>query len=218
MFTIGITERKERERLARKIEIINAAEKIFFEKGFENSTMDDIAKEAEFTKKTIYSYFKSKDELYFEIMLSGFNVLNELFDKVIKEDIKSNEFEKISKFGKVFVEFSKNYPGYFTAIADYENKDFDFKDEDDNFLIKKCYTAGQYSIELLKSCIINGIKKGELIDNADSNTICLLLWSTMMGYIGLLNKKEKYINAYYDKNVEDLIEDGINILLKSIKK
>ena len=218
MFNIGITERKERERLARKIEIINAAERVFFEKGFENSTMDDIAKEAEFTKKTIYSYFKSKEELYFEIMLSGFNVLNELFDKIINEDIESSEFQKISKFGKVFIEFSKNYPGYFRAIADYENKYFDFKVEDDNSLIKKCYTAGQYSIEVLNSCIINGMKNGELIDDADSDTICLLLWSTMMGYIGLLNKKEKYINAYYNKNIENSMEDGISILLKSIKK
>ena len=71
---MGIIERKEREKLARKTEIINAAEKIFFKKGFENSTMDDIAKEAEFTKKTLYSYFKSKEELYFEIMLLGFNI------------------------------------------------------------------------------------------------------------------------------------------------
>ena len=53
---MGTLERKEREKLARKIEIVNAAERVFFEKGFENSTMDDIAKEAEFTKKTLYSY------------------------------------------------------------------------------------------------------------------------------------------------------------------
>jgi AcrR family transcriptional regulator len=51
---MGIVERKNRERLNRKIDILNAAERIFYKKGFEYSTMDDIAKEAEFTKKTIY--------------------------------------------------------------------------------------------------------------------------------------------------------------------
>ena len=73
---MGIIERKEKERLIRKNDMINAAERVFFKKGFENSTMDDIAKEAEFTKKTIYSYFKSKEELYYEIMLLGFKALN----------------------------------------------------------------------------------------------------------------------------------------------
>ena len=62
------------------------------------------------------------------------------------------------------------------------------------------------------------LKKGEIIDNTDSVTICLMLWSTMLGFIGLISKKEKYINAYYNKNTEELMEDGFEILLRSIKK
>ncbi|OOM79592.1 bacterial regulatory protein, tetR family [Clostridium puniceum] len=180
--------------------------------------MDDIAKEAEFTKKTIYSYFKSKDELYFEIMLLGYNILNELFDKVIKENSKKSEIEKIRKLGETFVKFSKDNHGYFKVISDYENKEFDFQVDDDNCLIKKSYIVGEHSLEILNDCIINGIKKGELIDHIDSYTISLMLWSSFTGYIGLINKKEKYIKAYYNKNIENLMEDGIEILLRSIKK
>ena len=40
---MGIAERKERERLQRRQEIIQAAEEVFFSEGFEKSTMDDIA-------------------------------------------------------------------------------------------------------------------------------------------------------------------------------
>lgn len=180
--------------------------------------MDHIAKEAEFTKKTIYSYFKSKEELYFEIMLSTFNALNELFDNVVSDNIESSETEKIKKLGEAFIEFSKIHPGYFKAIADYENKEFDFQINDDNSLIKKCYIAGQYSIEILNNCIINGIKKGELIDYIDSYTICLMLWSSLTGYMGLLSKKEKYIKEYYNKNTDNLMEDGMELLLRAIRK
>ena len=180
--------------------------------------MDDIAKEAEFTKKTIYSYFKSKEELYFEIMLSAFNVLNELLDNVIKENSESSEIEKIKKFGEAFIGFSRSNPGYFKAIADYENKEFDFQVDDDNSLIKKCYIAGQHSIEVLNNCILNGIKKGEFIDHIDSYTICLMLWSSLTGYIGLLSKKEKYIKEYYNKNTDNLMEEGMELLLRAIKK
>lgn len=215
---MGTLERKEREKLARKIEIVNAAERVFFEKGFENSTMDDVAKEAEFTKKTLYSYFKSKEELYFEIMLLAFNVLNELLDNIIKENNGSSEVEKIKKIGETFIEFSRKHYGYFKAIADYENKEFDFQIDDDNSIIKKCYIAGQHSIEVLNNSILNGIKKGEFIDYIDSYSICLMLWSSLTGYIGLVTKKEKYIKAYFDKDIDNLMEEGMGILLRGIMK
>jgi len=215
---MSIIERKEKERLIRKSSMINAAERVFFKKGFENSTMDDIAKEAEFTKKTIYSYFKSKEDLYYEIMLLGFKTLNALYDKNISENIEMSEIEKIKKIGQTFIEFSRTYPGYFKAISDYENRDFDFQVDESNFLIKECYIAGEHSFILLNNCIINGIKKGEILNNTDSVTVCLILWSTLLGFIGLINKKEKYINTYYNKGIEELMEDGFEILLKSIRK
>ena len=198
--------------------MLDAAERVFFKKGFESATMDDIAKEAEFTKKTIYSYFRSKEELYFEIMLLGYKALNALYDETISENIELSEIEKIKKLGRTFVQFSKTYPGYFKAIVDYENKDFDFQTKDPDSVINKCYVAGEYFFKLLNDCIIKGMKKGEILNDIDSVTVCLMLWSTILGFIGLINKKEKYINAYYNKGIEELMEDGFEILFRSIKK
>ena len=45
-----------------------------------------------------------------------------------------------------------------------------------------------------------------------------MLWSTMLGFIGLINKKEKYINAYYNKGIEELMEDGFEYFIKVYKK
>ena len=61
---MGITERKEREKLQRREDILNAAERVFFSKGHKNSTMDDVAEEAELSKGTLYLYFKSKEGFY----------------------------------------------------------------------------------------------------------------------------------------------------------
>lgn len=215
---MGITERKEKERLVRKNTIISAAEKVFEQKGFEGSTMDDIAKEAEFTKKTIYSYFTSKEGLYYEIMLKGFKILNALCDKRLSECEETLELEKIKKIGQTFIEFSRTYPGYFKAISDYENKDFEFQEDENNQLVKECYIAGEHSFELLNRCAVSGINKGEISDKFDAVTICLMLWGCMSGIIGLINKKEKYISSYYNKNVEELIESGFELILSAIEK
>lgn len=66
---MGIQERKERERERRRQQIIVAAKKVFSEKGFSRSTMEDIAKEAELSPGTLYLYFKNKDELYASLSL-----------------------------------------------------------------------------------------------------------------------------------------------------
>ena len=215
---MGIVECREKKHLIRKKDMINAAERVFFKSGFASSTMDDIAIEAGFTKKTLYSYFKSKEELYYEIILLAFKTLNGLYDKTISRNIEMSEIKKIKKLGHTFVNFSRIYPGYFKAITDYENKDADFQVEDGDSLINECYIAGEYSFKLLNNCIINGIKNGEIINDTDPVIVCLMFWSTMLGFIGLINKKEKYIKAYYNKNIEEIMQEGFEVLLRSIKK
>jgi len=64
-----IRERREREKAQRIRSILDAAEKVFFSKGYLKATMDEIALEAEISKPTIYQYFKTKDDLFFSLML-----------------------------------------------------------------------------------------------------------------------------------------------------
>lgn len=52
----------------RKNQIINAAEGVFTEKGFDAARMDDIAEETGLSKGTLYLYFKSKDHLIIAIL------------------------------------------------------------------------------------------------------------------------------------------------------
>ena len=55
--------RKEKEILLRKELIIDAAEELFIESGFEKTTMDNIAEKAEYTKPTLYKYFKNREDI-----------------------------------------------------------------------------------------------------------------------------------------------------------
>ena len=64
-----IQERREREKARRIESILEAARKVLFSKGYVKATMDEIALEAEISKPTIYQYFKSKDDLFFSLML-----------------------------------------------------------------------------------------------------------------------------------------------------
>jgi AcrR family transcriptional regulator len=82
---MGIQERKKRERERRRQQIIVAAKRVFSEKGFSKSTMEDIAREAELSPGTLYLYFKNKDELYASLSLRILQYLNIRLEDVKKE-------------------------------------------------------------------------------------------------------------------------------------
>ena len=82
---MGIQERKQRERERRRQQIIVAAKRVFSEKGYSKSTMEDIAKEAELSPGTLYLYFKNKDELYASLSLRILQYLNIRLEDVKKE-------------------------------------------------------------------------------------------------------------------------------------
>src|SRR4030042_625741 len=63
--------RREREKQGRKNTIIEAAEGLFSEKGFKETTMQEISERVELSKGTIYLYFKSKEELYLSVCVKG---------------------------------------------------------------------------------------------------------------------------------------------------
>ena len=83
---MGIQERKQRERERRRQQIIVAAKRVFSEKGFSKSTMEDIAREAELSPGTLYLYFKNKDELYASLSLRILQYLNIRLEDVKKEN------------------------------------------------------------------------------------------------------------------------------------
>ncbi len=110
MIGIPKSKRKERERERRINEIIDVAEKMFSLKGFNKTTMDDIAVELELTKPALYRYFKSKDDLYFAVVLRGTNILDEMMMEAVAS--KKTGLEKIYATGVAFCRFYKRYPDY----------------------------------------------------------------------------------------------------------
>lgn len=63
-------QRKERERLARRKDIMQAARSVFAKHGYKNATLEQIARRAEFAKGTFYNYFESKSDIFQEILVS----------------------------------------------------------------------------------------------------------------------------------------------------
>lgn len=68
-----------------KEKIINSAEELFIQFGIRSVTMDDVAREASMSKKTIYQYFDNKDTLVSEVALNHFEKETKEFEEIYGE-------------------------------------------------------------------------------------------------------------------------------------
>jgi len=92
------TSRQESERNARKKLILDSALEVFKSKGIDGATMDEIALEADFGKATLYYYFKSKEEIFNTILITGWITLwAEIEDLVLETETPRRKFIKIIK-------------------------------------------------------------------------------------------------------------------------
>ena len=67
--------------------LVDVARQLFAKKGVDNTTMNDIAVASTKGRRTLYTYFKSKEEIYVAVVESELDKLSDALDKVAAEDI-----------------------------------------------------------------------------------------------------------------------------------
>jgi len=215
---MGVSARKEKEKKIRSNDIIDAAEKVIFLKGYELATMDDIAKEAEFSKRTIYIYFNSKEQLYFEIMVRGYKILIEMIENALAAATKQNSIDRLKQIGRTMYQFGTEYPYYFDAIMCYENGEKDFVNGIPDISREECYALGEKIFGYLASSLTDGIKEGAIRSELDITSTAIVLWSCTIGLFNTLRKKRNYIEHYHKRNPEKLLLEGLDMMMKTIEK
>lgn len=214
---MGVSERKQREKEIRRNDIIEAAERVFFTKGYSTSTMDDVAKEAEFSKRTVYVYFKSKEQLYFEIMIRGWKLLNTMLEEELSKLLDGNSLQRLRQIGTTLFTFSQLQPNYFEAIVEYETSERDFEKGITNQSREKCYAEGEGIFRFLMTILQQGVEEGSIRKDLDLLNTALILWSSTIGVFKVAKKKANYIKHYHHRNSEELIPEAFELLLISIR-
>lgn len=214
---MGINERKEKEKEIRRNDIIEAAERIFFTKGYDNATMDDVAKEAEFSKRTVYVYYNSKEQIYFEIMTKGYKLLIDMLKNDVQKEKACNAIEKIRQISLTLYQFSKDYPEYFNAIMEYENGEMDFQKGIPDHSREECYVLGEEILGHLTRALEMGIAEGSIRSDLDVVKTALALWACTIGVFNTAKKKENYIKNYHRTTPEELIAAAFQLIIRSIQ-
>ncbi len=110
---MGIRERQDRERQAVRQAILEAARDLFITEGYRNVSIRKIAERIEYSPAAIYSYFPSKDDIFFALAEEGFRRLDlKIRDLVAGDD----PLEDVRRCWWAYYEFSKEHREFFELM------------------------------------------------------------------------------------------------------
>ena len=207
---MGIKERKEREKEARKNAILGAAKALFFEYGFHTATMDQIAEAAELSKGSLYLYYPSKEELYVSILVEGLEILHEKFQDAV-EDTEGWE-KKLRNIGSAYYDFYREYRNYFQILFLLQHGELASKVSDP--LYQRCLEKGLSCLNILSQAIQEGMKEGE-IASCNPMELAVLLWGSFSGVI-LLYEEEEH-KRFLPGSLDSLLRTNIDLILAGLK-
>jgi AcrR family transcriptional regulator len=111
---LGVKERQERERETVARAILDAARDLFVTHGYQEVSIRKIAEKIEYSPAAIYSYFPSKDDIFFALAQEGFDLLFSYAE--VPEIAAEDPADRLQRQFWRYYEFSKAHPEYFALM------------------------------------------------------------------------------------------------------
>ncbi len=149
----------------RKYQILDAALEVIVSKGYEGSSMTDIVKKSKMSKGAIYWYFKSKKEVYLELVNHWVHYYSPTLNHIIEDNQPASV--QLKELFNFFITQYETDQTVFKAVAVFwslAGRDNDFKEKFD-----KVYSE---FFTLIENIIIKGVEKNEF-KNLDTKIAAL---------------------------------------------
>jgi len=163
----------------RRNEIIETAGKLFEEKGYEQTQVQDIVNEIGVAKGLFYYYFKSKDEVMEELADRYADAIIDAVNKLIDKDITT--FDKINRIFQIFIDSAEKKFGIFMGILNVKNG----KTHERIF-----FNVGKKMVPLVTELILSGNDNGEC-NCSDPKFITEFLVSGLFNIMNQISPDEK---------------------------
>lgn len=206
--------KREKEKLTKESEIIDAAEELFCLYGFENTSMNELAKKVDYTKRTIYKYFTCKEDLFFAVLLKSYTKLIDVTTECINK--QSTGFEKIKSFYHSFNDFSQensNLIKLMGMIGIAKQKD----DETDMPYRTHFFEFNKRLFSEIYALFEEGKADGSISKNYDTSKLVFSSIFSMTGFFFMIATCGNSFTENFNLDKNDFIEFTINLLTDSFK-
>ena len=208
-----IAERRQEERDRRRAEILDAAEALYAELGWDAVTMERVARRARLSRGLLYVYFRDKADLHLGLVERALDTLRERF--VTAREGKGSGLDAVEAIGRAYLEFARELPHYFDACARYQAR---VGPDDADSSEVACANAGHRVHETIVASLNQGVTDGSIRpDLGDPYVTALTLWAFTHGVIQIVATKSGHIE-HEGIAVERFIDHAFDMALRSLRR
>ena len=180
-----ITERRQEERDRRRAEIVDAADALYAEAGWDVMTMDQVARRARLSRALVYVYFNDKADLHLALVERALEILRQRFEDA--RSGKASGLDEIEAIGSAYVAYSRELPHYFDACARFQARTSSDGVEPNE---AACMAAGHRVHETIVASLNRGVADGSIrADIGDPYVTSLALWAFSHGVVQIAATK-----------------------------
>lgn len=188
-------QKKKEERLAKRNAVLLAAVKIFNQRGFHSTSLDDVAQYLGISKPTIYHYLGNKEEVLFTCVQEGLEKLIEAAEEVAQKDISG--YERLREF--LYIYGCRNLDDFGRCVI--LTSDDSLSEEG----LKQFKALKKQVHQLLVGVIETAIQDQSIAPHYDPKILAATL-------TGALNWSAKWYSDNGNKTKEDTVNEMIEIL------
>ena len=209
---MGRGNKKEAIASFHREQILKAAERLFTEKGYDQTTIADISKEAGYSRRTIYAYYESKEDMLHHIIETGLQALKE----DIKNAVKGND-DFLGQYKAICMAMSK-YHRECPQSVDIINcaNTTNLTEAKLSETMKHIVFLGEEINRILADFIEKGKKDGMVRQDTVPELTVYVLWSGITSLFSLVQTKGQYISGHYSISDKEFLEYGLKQLINSI--
>ena len=200
--------RKDRLREIHTLSVIMSAEELFEAKGYDATSIDDIAYRTGISKSTLYVYFKSKQLIWDHIVCKYMELLLEDARKAAEG---KGSFE--NRYYKLCFDIADKFeahPMFYKATLGSISMDMDQE------IYKKIYDVGEQTNETIAEFIRSGIKEGVVRKDIDVYPAVIMMWSSISGIISMAIDKEEYLKMRFNTSKKEYLKKAFKMLLEGM--
>lgn len=209
---MGRENKKETVAALHRDKILTAAEQIFFEKGFEETTISDISKASQYSRRTLYAYFDSKEDIRNHLIARGLFTLKQDISNALQNhsDFLSQYFSICHAMQKYHIECPysmESVNAAKTSLIDFNNL---------SPAVTQIFSLGTEINSLLESFIQTGQKQGVVLQTVLPMQTVYILWSSLSALFTLIQTKGVFIAKAFSMTEEAYLDYGLKQIINSI--
>jgi AcrR family transcriptional regulator len=196
-----IAERRQEEKERRRTEILDAAEQVTGSLGWDELTMDQVARRARLSRALLYVYFKDKTDLMYALCERSMQVLQERFEAAAHS--RKLGLDKVVAVGEAYIAFSQEQPVYFDILARRGLRAANT--ENPGAYELACQAIGDKLLMMIVAALDEGVKDGSIRSDLGNRMVAATaLWGFTHGVVQVASTKAKVLNGVQQRELLDL--------------